>query len=473
MTAVSVRFAVLVAVVGSVASVAVARAAEGESGAHYTVRFMSEGGYPSEIRTMSSKGLSFIRTEDGETESTYKGSPFSMAYSKDGSRLFLISEHARELLDVKSMKPIPFNAKTEPGYIGLTVKTRNGKLVLSELTAGGPAERSERIKVGDELVGVGEGKISTIRRVVGSPEKQATEMIRGVAGTYVQLEVIPKGQLASTSVTLRREAIRQVAGENKFVRFDSGNENENMVWCVSNNLHTFSSAHSGQVASVIQTEDVNPVGQYALSADAKTFAVLANRRAGKGAAVELFTLGSRECLGCVSFPIESWYQMAFSGDGSKLLIGTWDTVEVLDVKTRKFLSPLTLGWESPKPTKKEKEKVDEEPRGGGSAGSVAGAAADRNAFGGSSDVEERHSPQQLVACLACSSRGIVATGDNGGQVTLWDLDTGKLVSRMPWTEQKKVEMVQFSPDGKWLAYYVEGVLHLVDVSKVSSTRQAK
>jgi hypothetical protein len=37
---------------------------------------------------------------------------------------------------------------------------------------------------------------------------------------------------------------------------------------------------------------------------------------------------------------------------------------------------------------------------------------------------------------------------------------------MPCTEQKKVEMIQFSRDGKWLAYYVEGVLHLVDVAKV-------
>ena len=84
---------------------------------------------------------------------------------------------------------------------------------------------------------------------------------------------------------------------------------------------------------------------------------------------------------------------------------------------------------------------------------------------GDSDAGQRRSPRRLVACLACSSRDIVATGDFVGQVSLWNLGSGQLVAKMPCTEEKKVEMVRFSPGGKWLAYYVEGVLHVVDVSK--------
>jgi hypothetical protein len=40
---------------------------------------------------------------------------------------------------------------------------------------------------------------------------------------------------------------------------------------------------------------------------------------------------------------------------------------------------------------------------------------------------------------------------------------------MPVTERSKVETMEFSPNGKWLTYYVEGVLHLVDVSKAGKT----
>lgn len=251
--------------------------ADDDSDTHYTIRFLTESGFPSELRTMcfspdSSilaasvhyKGVSFIRTEDGETEKTYnKGDPFSMAYSKDGSRLFMISESSRELIDVKSMKPIQFNGKPEPGSIGLTVDTRNGKLVVTQLTPGSPAERSEQIKLGGELVGVGEGRAGAIRQVVGSSEKQAIALIRGVAGTYVRLEIIPKGKLNSTTVTLQREAVREVNGESKFVPFQSDDENENMTWCMTNNQHTFCSSRSGEVHSVIRTEDIDNVGVFA------------------------------------------------------------------------------------------------------------------------------------------------------------------------------------------------------------------
>ena len=329
------------------------------------------------------------------------------------------------------------------------------------------ALRSGKVNVGDELVAVGEGKNGTMRRVVGFSEQRAIELIKGVAGTYLQIEVIPKGELESTVVTLRRDAKRQEGGETKFVPFTSADEDENLAWCMSDNRHTLFSASTGKPVSVLQPEDVEQVGQNALSPDCKTFALLAKRRDGSGkeSAIELFSVGSRERLGYASFPKDTWCQIAFSGDSSKLLVGTWDTVEVMDVKSREFLKPLTLGWESPSVTKK---SDDDGPKG--SAASVAQAAADRNAF---PPEDPNRSPQRLVACLACSSRDIVATGDLAGQVSLWDLASGKLVDKMPCTEEKKVQTVRFSPDGKWLAYYVEGVLHVVDVTKVGEKPKDK
>jgi hypothetical protein len=60
----------------------------------------------------------------------------------------------------------------------------------------------------------------------------------------------------------------------------------------------------------------------------------------------------------------------------------------------------------------------------------------------------------------------VAVGDPWGNVKLWDADKKQLLKNFSLGKKKKIERVDFSRDGKWLAYYVEGVLHLVDVGEV-------
>ena len=124
-----------------------------------------------------------------------------------------------------------------------------------------------------------------------------------------------------------------------------------------------------------------------------------------------------------------------------------------------------------KPRLADKAKKSEDDGPKGSAASWRRPRLISNAIGGSE--EPKGSPQRLVACLTCSSRNIVATGDLAGEVSLWELGSGKLLAKMPCTEEKKVEMVRFSPDGKSLAYYVEGVLHVVDVSKVGEKAKDK
>jgi len=160
MTRAAVLFRVLVGVVSVIASALAARAAETEQGAHHTVRFMTDSGYPLEIKTMefspdgsmlaasvSQKGLSLIRTKDGETVKERKGSPFSISYSRDGSRILLMSENRIELLDADLENAIPSDRHSEPGFIGLTLESRNGKLLVSQLAPGGPLDRSGKIKL--------------------------------------------------------------------------------------------------------------------------------------------------------------------------------------------------------------------------------------------------------------------------------------------------------------------------------------
>ena len=182
------------------------------------------------------------------------------------------------------------------------LESRNGKLLVSRASPADPVERSGKVHVGDELVGIGEGKTGTVRRVVGFSDRRASELIRGVAGTYLQIEVIPKGELSSTVVTLRREAMRLEGGENKFVPFAADEENENLAWCMSENRHTLFSAATGKVASVLQPEDMQQVGQYAISPDCKTFAVLAKCREGNGKDRQLNCSASAAAKGWATWP---------------------------------------------------------------------------------------------------------------------------------------------------------------------------
>ena len=438
------------------------------------MQFSPQGSVPA--ISVASKGVSLIRTRDGETTATRNVTPFSLRYSRDGTRIFLMSESKRELLEADLKTPVRFDSKLEPGYVGMNMQTRNGKLLVNQLFPGGPLDRSGRIKVGDELLAVGEGKTGTMRRVIGFSDRRAQEVIRGAAGTYIQFEFIPKGQLSPATVTVRREAMRQVNGQPEFIPFVSADVNENLVWCISKGLHQLSSAYSGEIVSVLQTEEVNNVGQYALSPDSKVFAVLATRCEGhgEGSAIELFSVASRERLACIAFPKQSWFQMTFSSDGSRLLVGTWDTVEVLDVNARRLLRPLTLSREGPTSTDTVQPRRKVQADSADIVGeSMLRAASEVLSTGRASEVPEHHSPRLLVACLACSSNNIVVIGDHDGKVSLWDLSSRKVVADMPCTEKKKVERIEFSPDGKWLAYYVAGVLHVVELPRSISERPSK
>lgn len=65
---------------------------------------------------------------------------------------------------------------------------------------------------------------------------------------------------------------------------------------------------------------------------------------------------------------------------------------------------------------------------------------------------------------------LLAVAAPWGQVDLLDLATGVSVRTFPFSsdgqklyEDCKVEVMEFSTDGRWLVFYVNGVLNIVDV----------
>ncbi|WP_129134944.1 carboxy terminal-processing peptidase [Luteimonas sp. YGD11-2] len=75
--------------------------------------------------------------------------------------------------------------------IGAQLQRQDDVIVIRELIAGGPAALSGKFRVGDRIVGVGQGTDGPVEDVVGWRIDDVVEKIKGPKDTQVRLEVIP------------------------------------------------------------------------------------------------------------------------------------------------------------------------------------------------------------------------------------------------------------------------------------------
>jgi carboxyl-terminal processing protease len=75
--------------------------------------------------------------------------------------------------------------------IGAVLQEKDDYTTVRELVAGGPAAVSGKLKVGDRIVGVGQGKNSAPTDVVGWRIDDVVKLIRGTKDSVVRLDVLP------------------------------------------------------------------------------------------------------------------------------------------------------------------------------------------------------------------------------------------------------------------------------------------
>ncbi|WP_418219465.1 carboxy terminal-processing peptidase [Chlorobaculum limnaeum] len=78
--------------------------------------------------------------------------------------------------------------------IGAKLQMENEYTVVNEIIPGGPAFKSNRLKKGDKIVGVGQGDKGEIIDVIGWRINDVVKKIRGPKGTVVRLKVLPASQ---------------------------------------------------------------------------------------------------------------------------------------------------------------------------------------------------------------------------------------------------------------------------------------
>jgi WD40 repeat protein len=409
----------------------------------------------------------FVRTKDGEIVGKRESLPFEMKYSKDGSRLLIFSTDEPVLLDTKTRQTVSIDSNDEPGFLGLRTVEKNGKLLVDKLFDGGPAARSGKLQAGVEIIGVSNGKTAEFESTLGMTVEQFIKKLQGPARTFVRVQVLLKGQKDPEIVLLQRQAGKRVGENIQFTESLPIVINDNLVPFQREGRHSFLSVADGKTVAALNTEDVQHVGQYAISPDQRRFAILSFTIADrKKYAFELYDLAKLERTQFFPFERKSFRGLEFSSDGKELLAVSNDRVDAFDADNGNFLRTYTLDGGLLTTFEDEDGPPRKEPTGGGIGSSVARASADRVGI-------VRTPRPQTVERIATSPKHL-AVGAPNGTVALWDYKTGAKVTSWELTAKSNdyaptsVQALGISQDGRWLVYYIQGTLNIVDVADLKA-----
>jgi|GEM_PF-3787228 len=365
--------------------------------------------------------------------------------SRDGTRvLFVQRGDGRILYDTVAERGLRISKPDPPkGWIGLGLKMKEEQLIVSKVVDGSPAQEA-KLQVDDIVLGIADGRHGTLKASTGLDLVGAHKRMMGTAGTYLRLRGLPKGnsndEEADVRVLQRAEA---TVRNGRTLVFDKAkmaeNAKDNLVLGTSTaKRHTVYDAKTGVATWEIEYSQLSSWSAAAVSPDSTKVAAIGTRVDGKGIAIEVVDVRSWKTISFIPCEPKTYYEIRFDGTGKNLLVATEDTIEVANVAEGGFVGCLTLaGSDASRPTKKTGDS-------------------------------------RLARAFDVSPKGILATIAHEGEVSLWDLRSGKKLVAIPSNELSHLGtaiagrnvMVKFSSKGNTLAFYTSPFLHIVDVSRI-------
>jgi len=111
--------------------------------------------------------------------------------------------------------------------IGAVLQRDEDYTAIREIVPGGPAALSKQLKVGDRIVGVGQGEHGQITDVVGWRLDDVVDKIRGAKDTVVRLEVLPvdagpDGKHIVLSLVRKKVSIEEQAAKKSVIEVKDG-----------------------------------------------------------------------------------------------------------------------------------------------------------------------------------------------------------------------------------------------------------
>ena len=104
----------------------------------------------------------------------------------------------------KKWEDFLIQSKQEMVGIGAALTQTDSGVRVTKLITGGPAQRDGRLKVGDRIVGVGQGAGGETVEVIGMPLADVVATIRGKAGSIVRLQVVSTGAFEANVYEITR-----------------------------------------------------------------------------------------------------------------------------------------------------------------------------------------------------------------------------------------------------------------------------
>ncbi|AMO93039.1 C-terminal processing peptidase family protein [Collimonas fungivorans] len=111
--------------------------------------------------------------------------------------------------------------------IGAVLQERDEYTTIRELVAGGPAQLSGKLAVGDRIVGVAQGDKGAVVDVVGTRIDDVVKQIRGAKDTIVRLDILPAdagpdGKHKLISLVRNKISLEQQAAKKTILNIKSG-----------------------------------------------------------------------------------------------------------------------------------------------------------------------------------------------------------------------------------------------------------
>ena len=420
---------------------------------HHTVRFSR--GYSTDalngmrfseddglLAVSTSRGLSVVDVATGDIVFTCKDRPTDFAFSSNCDAITMV--FGRKIVQQSVLS----GSRTEkplqgPGDIGIVLKSKNGKLLIAEVLIGSPADKSKSIHPGHEVIAFGNGPSGHMSRLVGLLPGEASYRMRGQANTSVRLETVAKGELKSSTHELVRRGRFTRGNKVQFVEPQKGSLADPLI----------ATRSGGEVILVAADSGLQAGRFHATNMDSSL--------------IDVSDSGKCVVLGQVA----SSHKERFLEFDEGVAQGERD----IDGPTRAFVYDLanekTLARFPALYARNESGFIAGQAFtaiGIDASGQRVAVAARQSVMVYSAETGKLIHEHDYATIKSLSvGRLKMIIGDAFSRVRLVSIETGKTEFKfdVDTSQESEVAGVAISPTEKWIAFYANGVLHVVENSE--------
>lgn len=377
---------------------------------------------------------------------------FTLAFSSDSRKLLGVGGYAgTKVFDLPGQRWQKVSTPAIKGKIGVEVKEKNGKLLITQLYEGYNPTIEDQIRVGDEVLAINEGQKPTRYNdqrewvsLLGKPLDKALETMAGRPNTWVQLRLSRRGKSEPVEACVQRQW-----PSNHDRRIPPNGHS--LTRAISKNVFQFMSADTLSFCSFINFRDIKRDGLKVMSDDAKRYASVAYVADRSDFGVEVHSMESGLVEQSAILDKNNYRAIRFAPSGEQVLVGTRDTVEILDIASGKWQEPVVLTAA---------EDIDEGrvvtrriPLGFGLPGDLYTTARD-----------VVYAKPAALSEFDVSPTGTLAVASETGEIVLASLESKQRVGLIGDNILgAKPAMIEFAPNGKSLVAYANGVLHIFEL----------